>query len=50
MTEEISKLVAKEYIVVVDPGQHEEAYIICIDAKLWRVTYIKIIIALNVTI
>ena len=34
MTEEISKLVAKEYIVVVDTGQPEEACILCIDAKL----------------
>ena len=34
MTEEISELVAKKYIVVVDPGQPEEAYITSIDAKL----------------
>ena len=50
MTEEISKLVAKEYIVVVDPAKPEESYSIYIDAKPWRVTYIKIIIALDVII
>ena len=49
MTEEISKLLAKDCIEVVDPGQPEESYIICIDAKPWRVTYINIIIALDVT-
>ena len=50
MTEEISKLLANDCIEVVDPGQPEESYIICIDAKPWRVTYINIIIALDVTI
>ena len=39
---------AKDYIVVVDQGQNEESYIICIDAKPWRVTYIKNIINLDV--
>ena len=50
MAEEICKVAANEYIVVVDPGQPEESYIICNDAEPWRVTYTKIIIDLDVII
>ena len=40
----------KEYVVVLDPAEPEEYYIICIDAEPWRVTYTKIIIVLDVII